>query len=176
MKIQSKVRPLVVTEEGRTVTIQYDNRGEPFREGVGITFESEHSKEPAVWVLLDVREVVLLRDKLNEFLGHVAKATDRKDLVGLLPVVHNGKSAEEWYQLYASMTKLLADTHTPWQPMASAPADGTRLLCWYARWPDCVFTAWCVHGMWQTSDDAMYGIAPSKWRPLMLLPAIDGAA
>jgi hypothetical protein len=108
MKVNSKVKPLVFTEDGHTITVQYDNRGEPFREGVTICFESPNPKWPVVFTMLEVREIVALRDKLNEFLGHVQKATGRQDLVGLLPVVHNGKSAEEWYQLYTRAISALA--------------------------------------------------------------------
>ena len=62
------VRPLEFTEDDCTMTVQYDNRGEPYRNGVEFSFDRE-GPGPVVWVLLDRAEVAQLRDRLNEFLA-----------------------------------------------------------------------------------------------------------
>ena len=174
MKINQKVKPLVFTDEGRQITVQYENRGEPFREGVGITFDSELPSEHAVWVLLDVQEVAQLRDKLNAFLGHSQKATGRKDLVGLLPVVYNGKSAEEWCQLHAQAVLSLAKLVVPWEDIGSAPRDGREVLVWYDVWPSRVYVAYFAHSTWQTGCLETGRHTPTRWRPLPPSPTTDG--
>lgn len=66
------VKPLVFTEGDDKVTVQYSNRGEPYREGVQISFVDESWNKPHVAVLLEDDEVVKLRDKLNAYLGQTA--------------------------------------------------------------------------------------------------------
>ena len=61
-----KVPPLVFREGDDQVLVQYSNRGDPWREGVELSFEGDRRW---VAVLLEEWEVRQLRDKLNEFLG-----------------------------------------------------------------------------------------------------------
>ncbi len=70
MRIESKVKPLVFSEDDHEMRVQYSNRGDPFREGVEFVFDvPATSRVCPVWVLLNRREVEQLRDKLSEFLG-----------------------------------------------------------------------------------------------------------
>lgn len=68
MKVIHSTKPLVFTEDGSVVSVYYDNEGDPFREGVSISFDNEtyplHAR-----VLLDARDVQLLIAKLREFSG-----------------------------------------------------------------------------------------------------------
>ena len=70
MKVKmSQVTPLVLSdEEGQELRVFYDNRGEPFREGVDVTFDRCDGRTRPVWVFLERDEVEKLRDKLSEFL------------------------------------------------------------------------------------------------------------
>ena len=68
MKVVRSTKPLVFTDDGSTVSVHYDNEGDPFREGVSISFSSETYPLNA-HVLLDGRDVQLLIAKLREFLG-----------------------------------------------------------------------------------------------------------
>lgn len=68
----SAVKPLKFREEDHEMSVQYSNRGEPFRDGVEFCFsrsDFDWVKMPATWVLLDRSEVQQLRDKLTEFLN-----------------------------------------------------------------------------------------------------------
>jgi hypothetical protein len=67
-KIRSSVKPLRFTEGSHSIAVHYSNRGEPFREGVEIAFDSDCKEVRPVWVLLNRSEVMELRDKLSEFL------------------------------------------------------------------------------------------------------------
>lgn len=82
MKVDKrKVKPLVFTEGENTLTVGYSNRGDPFRDGVEMSFECERCW---VAVLLDEdRDVQLLRDKLSEFLGTVSRVRGRNLVVCL---------------------------------------------------------------------------------------------
>lgn len=67
MKVdQRKVKPLVFTEGENTLTVQYSNRGEPFRDGVEMSFQCDRCW---VAVLLEDRELRLLYETLGRFLG-----------------------------------------------------------------------------------------------------------
>lgn len=54
-------------EHGGSVTVEYDNMGEPYREGITITLRSLYGTD---WLraFLETHEVIKLRDKLNELL------------------------------------------------------------------------------------------------------------
>lgn len=71
MIVRDGVKPLVFREAENTVSVQYSNRGEPYREGVELTFVDNSWNKPHVAVLLEDEEVVKLRNKLNEYLGRV---------------------------------------------------------------------------------------------------------
>lgn len=75
MIVRKGVKPLVFREESRTVEVRYDNRGEPYRDGVELTFDKNDHNSAPVWVLLEEHEVIQLRDKLNEYLGQVPPPT-----------------------------------------------------------------------------------------------------
>ena len=64
----SQVRPLRFSEDDHELTVQYSNRGEPFRDGVELMFDRQDGRTCPIWVLLDRDDVQKLRDKLNEFL------------------------------------------------------------------------------------------------------------
>lgn len=68
MKVVRKVKPLMFTEDGNELHVHYDNRGEPYREGVSLTFYLADDKT-SVQVMLSAEEVYALRNKLNEFIG-----------------------------------------------------------------------------------------------------------
>jgi len=69
MKVQQNIKSLVFSEDAAEVRVAYANRGEPFKEGVELSFIPAYYNTSLVRVLLDIREVKHLRDKLNEFLG-----------------------------------------------------------------------------------------------------------
>lgn len=69
MKINRNITALTFEDDGQRVEVRYDNRGDPFREGVKLAFIEDSSKFTYVHVLLDFQDVKLLRDKLTEFLG-----------------------------------------------------------------------------------------------------------
>lgn len=71
MIVRDGVKPLVFREDANTVSVQYSNRGEPYREGVELTFADDSWNKPHVAVLLEDDEVVKLRDKLNAYLGQL---------------------------------------------------------------------------------------------------------
>lgn len=69
MKIRmGQVKPLVFSEDDHEMSVQYSNRGDPYRDGVEFMFDRRDRNSVPVWVLLDRDEVQKLRDKLNEFL------------------------------------------------------------------------------------------------------------
>lgn len=55
-----------------------------------------------------------------------------------------------------------------WQPIDTAPRDGTRVLLWYPAWIQHVFTAEFEHGNWQTGVWYSNRAKPTHW---MLLPS-----
>lgn len=65
----SQVKPLVFRDGDGKLSVHYDNRGEPFREGVEIEFDREDGRTCPVYVLLDRDDVERFRNKLNEFLA-----------------------------------------------------------------------------------------------------------
>jgi hypothetical protein len=52
-----------------TVEVSYDNDGDPWREGVSLSFSRAAPNWSLVRVLLEESEVRKLRDKLTELLG-----------------------------------------------------------------------------------------------------------
>lgn len=72
VEVNRKVKPLVFSDrEGDKVEICYDNKGEPFADGVAIKFvpSDDHRNDHYVSVLLDRDEVRQLIIKLTEFLS-----------------------------------------------------------------------------------------------------------
>ena len=67
MKISRQVKPLYFRDDESSLTIQHETEGDPFREGVSLSFSSENYPLNAR-VLLDAGDVQLLIAKLNEFL------------------------------------------------------------------------------------------------------------
>ena len=68
MKVNSKVKPVVfIGEEGAQVSFEYDNMGEPFREGVSIVVESEYG-EKHFSAFFDETETRLIHSFLTELL------------------------------------------------------------------------------------------------------------
>ncbi|MFO0383262.1 MAG: hypothetical protein ACK506_16285 [Pirellula sp.] len=55
-------------DHGSRMSVRYTNLGEPFREFVEIVHDNS-AINVELWVKLNRREVLQLRDKLNEFLG-----------------------------------------------------------------------------------------------------------
>lgn len=64
----NEARSLRFSEGSHHLTVQFANRGEPYRQGVEFQFDTGLDRAIS-WVMLDRREVLQLRDKLNEFLG-----------------------------------------------------------------------------------------------------------
>lgn len=69
MRVRRDVKPLSIAEDSSRVRVTYANRGEPFRDGVALSFEDADREGCYIAVLLDAREVKALRNKLSEFLG-----------------------------------------------------------------------------------------------------------
>lgn len=68
MKIDSRVSALVLSgEDGTTLRVFHDNRAEPYREGIAISLEIDEYYN-SNRVFLEMREAILLRDKLNELI------------------------------------------------------------------------------------------------------------
>jgi len=66
----NQVKPLVLTDgDGSEVRVSYDNRGEPYREGVEFSFDKCDGRTRPIWVFLERHEVESLREKLDEFLA-----------------------------------------------------------------------------------------------------------
>lgn len=64
MRIDRTTSKLELSGEGEErLVVQYDNRGEPYREGIQIALTQGYSRE--VGVFLENREAVQLRDLLN---------------------------------------------------------------------------------------------------------------
>lgn len=61
-----KLRVEFQGEEGSRLVVQYDNRGEPYREGIVLQLDQEGELSP--YVFLETSEVKKLRDMLNELL------------------------------------------------------------------------------------------------------------
>lgn len=91
-------------QDGGTLRLHRDNLGEPYREGVRICLEREGSE---MTVMLDKESCLELAEKLAAFVDHqTCPLKTREDLKGVPTVSHNGRSAEEWYQLYAQQAVL----------------------------------------------------------------------
>jgi len=76
VQVNRKVKPLAFSDrEGDKVEIRYSNRGDPFADGVEISFipAEEHRNDYHVCALLDRDEVQELIIKLTEFLGEEQK-------------------------------------------------------------------------------------------------------
>ena len=69
MKTTFRSAPLEFSEDGNTVRVSHNNRGEPFRDGIELSFHSETYGD--CYVLLEDRETKLLRDKLTEYLNNL---------------------------------------------------------------------------------------------------------
>lgn len=68
MKVNRNIESRVFRgEDGSVLRVHYDNRGEPFREGVSLDLEDGY--DHLVGVFLDAREAEDLRRFLNELLG-----------------------------------------------------------------------------------------------------------
>jgi hypothetical protein len=70
MKVNRDAPPFTLeSEDGERLTVRYSNRGEPYRQGVSLTFW-EAGYGPSIEVFLYERhEVERLRDALTEFLN-----------------------------------------------------------------------------------------------------------
>lgn len=76
--------------------------------------------------------------------------------------------------LYASPAPLPVGVASEWQPMDTAPKDGSRVLCWHPGWlaPE----SGCLYGMFWASngyaaDHGGWKYQPTHWRPLPPPPA-----
>ena len=71
-------------------------------------------------------------------------------------------------QLRATNTELLEALHaSEWQPIETAPKDGTRIMLWLSgpiRRPKAIFGRWCPRysGFWMTD---VGGAKPTHWMP-----------
>jgi Zn-finger nucleic acid-binding protein len=66
----SQIKDLVLSDEdGHELRVAYDNRGEPYRQGVEVLFDACDGCTRPVWVFLDRDEVEKLHEKLGEFLA-----------------------------------------------------------------------------------------------------------
>ncbi|WP_062120314.1 hypothetical protein [Aureimonas sp. AU40] len=53
-------------EDGEELTVRYDNRGDPYREGTTISLDLPERWENISSVFLETREAIELRDLLNK--------------------------------------------------------------------------------------------------------------
>jgi hypothetical protein len=90
MEVVRQTKPLVFSEDDDELRVAYDNRGEPYRDGVQLEFRSRDCWSA---VLLDCREVELLRDKLNEFIGAHSNKTEADELRSALECLVNAVMA-----------------------------------------------------------------------------------
>jgi len=67
--IVRKVKALEFSDGESTVEVSYDNDGDPWREGVSLSFRRDSPSWTWIRVLLEESEVRELRDKLTELLG-----------------------------------------------------------------------------------------------------------
>lgn len=65
MKVLRNIKRLeLVGDDGDTLTVHYDNRGEPYREGITLDLHNEMLQK-GIGVFLTNREALELRDHLN---------------------------------------------------------------------------------------------------------------
>jgi hypothetical protein len=62
-----KATAVFSTVDGETLRVSYDNRGEPYREGAGFTYEG--GRDHTFHFMLEHRELVELRDVIDRILG-----------------------------------------------------------------------------------------------------------
>jgi len=68
MKVNRNIKNKIFRGEGGDVLrVRYDNRGEPFREGVTIYLEDDNYN--SVSVFLEGRELIELKEFLNDLYG-----------------------------------------------------------------------------------------------------------
>lgn len=119
----------------------------------------------------------LVEQRMATARENVVKATD----VELSYVAESSRGMEAAYR---DVLSLLADTPEPaetgsgWQPIETAPTDGTEvLLCiagehephlYHAEWRD---DQWCIE--WTDGTNPIYGA--THWQPLPDPPATKGA-
>ena len=104
MIVEKGVKPLVFSEESRTVEVRYSNRGATWREGVEFVFDKNDRNSAPIWVLLEEHEVIQLRDKLNEYLGQVPPAVAaetplRPDVFGQYDHLESAIPVFDWISL-----------------------------------------------------------------------------
>lgn len=87
------------------------------------------------------------------------------------------------FPLIHSMAEELLDLRLcQWQPIESAPKDGTAIVAWNCNWPSPMFVCWKTNprtgetyfGDPYESDDyelAKPEYAPTHWHPLASLPS-----
>lgn len=80
-------------------------------------------------------------------------------------------SEEVEAEVSAALAQMVADERhhagSPWQPIATAPRDGTAILGWWAG--ECMIVNWCVFiERWESSHDGedMFLPEPTHWMPL----------
>jgi hypothetical protein len=68
MKVIRSVKKVISGIDGSELVIEYDNLGEPYREGVRLTISSDRMQTDTLSVLLDVRDVEVAIAVLQSFL------------------------------------------------------------------------------------------------------------
>jgi len=70
VRVARKTRVELCGIDGGRLAVEYDNLGEPFREGVLLSFEDD-SVQTGNWigVMLDPEDAVKLRDAINGLIG-----------------------------------------------------------------------------------------------------------
>ena len=103
---------------------------------------------------------------------------------------NDGRYDLSWHEDYglaahrdrATLLRAVDEAQAKWQPIETAPKDGTRILIWdgymcLATWSDC-----CNHGQFETApgwqifqcEDSWHSVAaynPTYWQPLPEPPA-----
>jgi hypothetical protein len=75
-------------------------------------------------------------------------------------------------QVFSAVGGCLPAAATPgWQPIETAPKNGTAVLGWDKD--EGHYVTWCSEGSWgQSVDDCVYLQFPTHWRPLPPPPEV----
>jgi hypothetical protein len=87
---------------------------------------------------------------------------------------------DQWFVLADSLKAAPCSPVSGWQPVATAPKDGTRVLLWWSTCREPVRGRWEINGRsegWRADGDACIPVNQSDctdWQPLPLPPVSSG--
>lgn len=113
---------------------------------------------------------------VTEDVGAVGLLAVGDDGVLRLSFYEDGPPVSEGDELYASPPKADGPGEDGWQPIETAPKNGTRLLaCWDINEPS-YGVVWWEDGSWVEYDADNRVSDPTHWRPLPVSPSIKREA